>query len=101
MRYQLSNQTSHLDISEDLEDYIDKETAKLDPIIASFPDDTLLRVILDDAEGVDEIEVLLRLSLPSRLLTSRETGSFDHARSVFGKALKDLRRQLLEFKEQL
>lgn len=100
MQHQFSDQTAHFSIPSDFAEFVEAEIDKLDPIVHSFPD-TLLRVVVDDASGTDEVEILLRLSLPSKLLTSRETGSADHIRSVFGKALKDLRRQLLDFKAQL
>lgn len=99
MHYQFSIQTSHVTIPEDFDDYVAREVAKLDPIVASFPDATLLRVIVDDASGMDDVEVLLRLSLPDRLLTSRETGPVTELRSIFGNALKTLRRQVLDYKQ--
>lgn len=100
MLYQLANQTSHVNIPAEFDDYVDSELTKLAPIMASFPDNTMLRVVVDDASGSDDIEIGLRLSLPNRLLTSRETGSVGALRSVFDKALKNLRRQLLDLKGQ-
>lgn len=98
MHYQFANQAKHVSVPADFDDTIERESSKLDPIMASFPDDTLLRVIVDDASGVDEIEVSLRLSLPDQLLVSRETGPLAELNSVFGKALRQLRRQVLDYK---
>jgi ribosome-associated translation inhibitor RaiA len=98
MRYQISKQVKHFDIPANFDDFVDQELDKLVPILASYPDDTMLRVIVDDASGVDEVEVSLRLSLPSQMLTSRETGAATNLSSVFERALKELRRQVLDMK---
>jgi len=101
MQYQFSNQATHISLPEDFGDYVEAETAKLDPIMAKFPEDSMLRVIVSDAEGVEDVEILLRLSLPNKLLNSRETGSAKHIQSVLSRALKELRRQVLAYKDQM
>ncbi len=101
MQYQFSNQVTHVSLPEDFGDYVDKETAKLGPIMAKLPEDSMLRVIVSDAEGVEDVEVLLRLSLPDRMLSSRETGSAKHIQSVLSSALKELRRQIIAYKDQM
>lgn len=101
MNYQIADRTRHVTVPEHFEDYIAKEVAKLDPLVASFPDDSMLRIVIDDASGVDDVEITMRLSLMNNQLSSSETGSQTEIRSVFSHALKQLRRQLLDFKEQL
>lgn len=100
MIYQISKQANHVDIPASFDDVVDQETDKLVPILASYPDDTMLRVVVDDASGTDEVEVQLRLSLPGRMLTSRETGAATTLPSVFERALKELRRQVLQVKDK-
>jgi ribosome-associated translation inhibitor RaiA len=99
MIYQISKQASHVQIPDTFDDFVDQELDKLVPILASYPDDTMLRVVVDDASGTDDVEVHLRLSLPSKMLASRETGAATVLTSVFDRALKELRRQLLQEKQ--
>jgi ribosome-associated translation inhibitor RaiA len=98
MIYQISKQAKHIDVPPQFDDIVDQQLDKLMPIMASYPDDTMLRVIVDDASGTDDVEVSLRLSLPSAMLSSRETGTATALSSVFERALKELRRQVLEVK---
>jgi ribosome-associated translation inhibitor RaiA len=98
MRYQISKQVKHFDIPANFDDFVDQELDKLVPILASYPDDTMLRVVVEDASGIDEVEISLRLSLPGQMVTSRETGATTNLSSVFERALKELRRQVLEVK---
>jgi ribosome-associated translation inhibitor RaiA len=98
MIYQIAKQASHVAIPAHFDDVVDRETEKIVPLLASYPDDTMLRVIVDDASGTDEVEVSLRLSLPDKLLVSHETGAAIRLESVFERALKELRRQLLSVK---
>jgi hypothetical protein len=55
--------------------------------------------MVTDASGIDEVEVSMRLSLPDRMLSSRETGGATVLTSVFERALKELRRQVLQTKD--
>lgn len=98
MMYQIAKQTKHVEILPQFDDIVDRETDKLVPLLASYPDDTMLRIIIDDASGTDDVEVSLRLSLPDRLLASRETGTATTLPSVFERALKEIRRQVLDVK---
>jgi ribosome-associated translation inhibitor RaiA len=99
MIYQLSKKARHVNIPASFDDFVDQETEKLTPILASYPDDTMLRIMVDDASGTDEVEVSMRLSLPDRMLSSRETGGATVLTSVFERALKELRRQVLQVKD--
>jgi ribosome-associated translation inhibitor RaiA len=99
MIYQITKQARHSDVPADFDTFVDQETGKLAPILASYPDETMLRVIVADASGTDEVEVTLRLSLPDQLLVSRETGAAKTITTVFERALKEVRRQLLRAKE--
>lgn len=102
MQHQITDQTRHTAIPMPMEDYIAQELTKIDPIVASFPPDaTILRVIFDDGGRAGNVEVQLRLSLPTRMITSRQEGPSTELRSVFDAALSQLRRQLLEHKRQL
>jgi ribosome-associated translation inhibitor RaiA len=98
MIYQIAKQARHVEIPADFDDFVDQETGKLAPMLASYPDDTMLRVIVDDASGTDDVEVSLRLSLPQKMLASHETGAATTLPSVFERALKELRRQVVSEK---
>jgi ribosome-associated translation inhibitor RaiA len=98
MIYQISKQAKHVDIPDSFDAMVDQELDKIISILASYPDDTMLRVIVRDASGTDDVEVLLRLSLPNTLVVSRETGAATTLHTVFERALKELRRQLLHIK---
>jgi ribosome-associated translation inhibitor RaiA len=100
MLYQMAKQSKHTDIPADFDDVVDRELDKLVPLLADYPEDTMVRIIVDDASGTDDVEVSLRLSLPSQLLVSHETGAATTLTSVFERALKELRRQLLQEKER-
>ncbi len=99
MLYQISKQARHVDIPTEFDDVVDREIEKLLPIVASYPEDTMLRIIVDDASGTDEVEIVLRLSLPGNMLVSRETGAANMLPSVFDQALKQMRRQVLHHKD--
>jgi ribosome-associated translation inhibitor RaiA len=99
MIYQIAKQTRHMSVPAEFDDFVDQELDKLVPIMDSYPEDTMLRVVVEDASGTDDVEVQLRLSLPQKMLASRETGAATTLHSVFERALKELRRQLLSVKD--
>jgi ribosome-associated translation inhibitor RaiA len=99
MIYQISKQTKHTTVPAAFDDFVDQELDKLVPILASYPDETMLRVVVEDASGTDDVEVQLRLSLPQKMLSSRETGAATTLNSVFERALKEIRRQVISVKD--
>jgi ribosome-associated translation inhibitor RaiA len=99
MIYQISKQTKHTEVPAAFDDFVDQELDKLVPILASYPDETMLRVVVEDASGTDDVEVQLRLSLPQKMLSSRETGAATTLNSVFERALKEIRRQVISVKD--
>jgi ribosome-associated translation inhibitor RaiA len=102
VQYEITDRTRHTAIPAQFDDYIARELGKLDPILASFPQDAvLLRVLLDEASRRGDVEVQLRLALPSGVLTSHQDGPPEELRSIFDTALQALRRQLIEHKQRL
>ena len=67
MHYEITDRTSNSTIPATFADYVAKEVAKLDPIVATFPQDAImLRIVVDEASRRRDIQIQMRLSLPSR-----------------------------------
>ncbi len=100
MHYEIMNNTREFEATPEIEDYITKKFRVLDRLLASFPqDEVMLRIIVDDEAEPGSFQAKLRLSLPSRLLTCEEAApTFSVA---FDQAIKELRRQLIDYKDKL
>lgn len=96
MHYELTNRSDNFTNSDTIKAFLDGEVAKLDPIVEDFPDNTMLRIIVDHGGNANDIDVQLRLSLPSTMLVSHEPGP--DFRKAFDQAFKELKRQVLDYK---
>lgn len=100
MHYEIVNESRKLIITPELESALEKELRRLDPLVASFPEDTvLLRVIFNDEAAFRGHEVKLRLSLPGKLLTAYAVSP--HPQVAIDAAIDNLRRELIDYKEHL
>lgn len=97
MYYEVTNRSKNFTTTDAITSYLDTEVAKLQPIVGDYPEDLLLRVIVDDGGNANDIEVQLRLSLPGHMFVSHEPGP--DFRKAFEQAVKELRRQVLDEKE--
>jgi ribosome-associated translation inhibitor RaiA len=100
MRYEITNTAADVALTPDDHALIDEELSRhLDPLIGSFSEDSVyLRVLVNDESGHSLVDVTLRLALPDRLLRAHETGPA--FRPAFQQALRELRRQFLEYKDR-
>jgi ribosome-associated translation inhibitor RaiA len=96
MHYELTNRTDNFTNSDTIKAFLDGEVAKLDPIVEDFPDNTMLRIIVDEGGNSNVLEVQLRLSLPGNIFVSHEPGP--DFRKAFDQAFKELKRQVLDYK---
>ena len=97
MYYEVTNRSKNFTTTDAITSFLDTEVAKLEPIVGDYPEDLLLRVIVDEGGNANAIEVQLRLSLPGHMYVSHESGP--DFRRAFEQALKELRRQVLDNKE--
>jgi ribosome-associated translation inhibitor RaiA len=100
MLYEISNAARDITLSEADHALIDENLRRhLDPLLASLPEDAApLRILINDESGRPFVDVTLRLALPDRLLRAHETGPA--FRPAFERALRELRRQVLEWKDR-
>ncbi|MDP9309343.1 MAG: HPF/RaiA family ribosome-associated protein [Chloroflexota bacterium] len=96
MYYEVTNRSNTFTTTDAITSFLDEEVAKLAPIVDDYPDDLLLRVIVEDGGNSNVLEVQLRLSLPGHMVVSHEQGN--DFRKVFDQALRELRRQVLDQK---
>lgn len=97
MHYEVTNRSASFTTSDRLTEFLDAEVAKLDPIVADYSDDLMLRVIIDDGGNANVLEVQLRLSMQGQIFVSHEPGP--EFRFAFEQAFKELRRQVLDHKQ--
>lgn len=97
MRYEVTNRSKNFTTTDAITSYLDTEVAKLEPIVGNYPEDLLLRVIVDEGGNANDIDVQLRLSMPGHMYVSHEPGP--DFRKAFEQALRELRRQVLDDKE--
>ena len=100
MQYDITNTARGVSLSQDDLDLISSDLGRrLDPLLASFPQDAAyLRVLINDEAGRPFVEVTLRLSLHGDLIRAHEVGPA--FRPAFEQALGELRRQVLAYKDR-
>ncbi len=100
MQYQVVNNTRNDALTDAVETLLAGENKRLEPLLASFPqDEVMLRVIGDDEAPSQGIEMKLRLSNNSRSFTAHEASP--RLQSALDTAFDHLRRQAIKPKDQL
>ncbi|HEY8600719.1 MAG TPA: HPF/RaiA family ribosome-associated protein [Thermomicrobiales bacterium] len=100
MRYEITNTAQGVTLTPDDHALIDDDLGRhLDPLLEAFSEDSVyLRVLVNDESGRPFTDVTLRLALPDQLLRAHESGPA--FRPAFQQALRELRRQVRDYKDR-
>ncbi len=93
------NNTRNDALTNAVETLLAGENKRLEPLLASFPQDEVMLRVIDDEAPSQGIEMKLRLSNNSRSFTAHEASP--RLQSALDTAFDHLRRQAIKPKDQL